>query len=88
VVAPRVGEALEAIGDAPWAIETSIFGTRVHVVVEDADEGRRQVEALLAAEGNDATSVARILPTLEDVFIHHVERAEAERATVDAGGVA
>ena len=80
VVAPRVGEALEAIGDAPWALETSIFGTRVHVVVRDADEGRRDVEALLASQDNAATSVARILPSLEDVFIHHVEEAEAERA--------
>ncbi len=80
VVAPRVGEALEALGDAPWALETSIFGTRVHVVVEDAEKGREQVESLLAREGNSPTSVARILPTLEDVFIHHVERAEADAA--------
>jgi ABC-2 type transport system ATP-binding protein len=78
VVAPRVGEALEAIGDASWALETSVFGNRVHVVVADADEGRARVEELLAHRDNAATSVSRILPTLEDVFIHHVERAEAE----------
>ena len=78
VTAPRVGDALEALGEAPWALETSIFGTRLHVVVEDAQEGRRQVEGLLAEQDNAATSVARILPSLEDVFIHHVERAEAE----------
>jgi ABC-2 type transport system ATP-binding protein len=78
VVAPRVGEALEAIGEAPWALETSVFGNRVHVVVADAEKGREQVERLLAQRGNAPTSVARILPTLEDVFIHHVERAEAE----------
>ena len=84
VVAPRVSEALETIGDAPWALETSIFGTRLHVVVRDADEGRRDVEALLASRGNPASSVARILPSLEDVFIHHVEQAEAERAAEEA----
>jgi ABC-2 type transport system ATP-binding protein len=86
VVTPRVAEALEAIGEAPWALETSIFGTRVHVVVEDADEGRRKVETLLAGQGNAPTSVARILPTLEDVFIHHVERAENERASEEEAG--
>jgi ABC-2 type transport system ATP-binding protein len=77
VVAPRVGDALEAISAAPWALETSVFGTRIHVVVHDADEGRREVTRLLAGSGNPASSIERILPSLEDVFIHHVEQAEA-----------
>jgi ABC-2 type transport system ATP-binding protein len=79
VTAPRVGEALETIGEAPWAVETSVFGTRIHVVVRDAEEGRREVERALADSGNPATSVERILPSLEDVFIHHVEAAEGLR---------
>jgi len=49
----------------------------VPVVVADADEGRREVAALLAAAGNEASSIERILPSLEDVFIHHVAEAEA-----------
>jgi ABC-2 type transport system ATP-binding protein len=76
VVAPRVGDALEAIGEADWALETSVFGTRVHVVVHDAEEGRRRVAALLEGQDNGPTSIARILPSLEDVFIHHVEMAD------------
>ncbi len=79
VVAPRPGEALEAIGSQPWALETTVFGTRVHVIVEDAAEGRRRVEELLGRQGNAPTAVERILPSLEDVFIHHVEQAEAAR---------
>jgi ABC-2 type transport system ATP-binding protein len=85
VVAPRVGEALEAIGAAPWAVETSVFGTRIHVVVRDAEAGRRELERLLAQAGNSASSIERILPSLEDVFIHHVEQAEAARH--DGAGV-
>ncbi len=85
VVAPRVGEALEAIGAAAWAVETSVFGTRIHVVVGDAEAGRRELERLLAAAGNPASSIERILPSLEDVFIHHVEEAEAARH--DGAGV-
>jgi ABC-2 type transport system ATP-binding protein len=76
VAAPRVGEALEAIGEADWALETSVFGTRVHVVVRDAEEGRRRIASLLEQQDNRPTSIARILPSLEDVFIHHVEAAE------------
>ncbi|HYN05603.1 MAG TPA: ABC transporter ATP-binding protein [Vicinamibacteria bacterium] len=79
VTTSRVGEALETIGEAPWAVETSVFGTRIHVVVRDAEEGRREIERALADSGNPATSVERILPSLEDVFIHHVEAAEGLR---------
>jgi ABC-2 type transport system ATP-binding protein len=86
VVAPRVGEALEAIGEEPWALETSVFGTRIHVVVREPEEGRRAIERRLAAAGNPASSVERILPSLEDVFIHHVEAAEAERGGAGARG--
>jgi ABC-2 type transport system ATP-binding protein len=79
VVAPRVGDALQAVSSAPWALETSVFGTRIHVVVKDAEEGRRRIEERLAGEGNAPIAVERILPSLEDVFIHHVEEAEAAR---------
>jgi ABC-2 type transport system ATP-binding protein len=79
VVAPRVSEAQDAIAAAPWALETSVFGTRIHVVVRDAEAGRHEAERLLAAAGNNALSIERILPSLEDVFIHHVEAAEAAR---------
>ena len=79
VVAPRVGQALEAIDSAPWALETSAFGTRIHVVVADADEGRSRIEELLASAGNAPVAVERILPSLEDVFIHHVEEAETAK---------
>jgi ABC-2 type transport system ATP-binding protein len=84
IVAPRVGEALEAIGEQPWAIETSVFGTRVHVVVRDAEEGRREVERLLAGASNPASSIERILPSLEDVFIHHVGAEEDRKAAEGA----
>jgi ABC-2 type transport system ATP-binding protein len=79
VVAPRVSEALDAVAAQPWALETSVFGTRIHVVVADAAEGHRRIGELLTAEGNPPSSIERILPSLEDVFIHHVEEAEAQR---------
>jgi ABC-2 type transport system ATP-binding protein len=77
VIAPSVGEALETISARPWAIETSVFGTRLHVLVRDEQEGRRAIERLLAEGGNPASSIERVSPSLEDVFIHHVEQAQA-----------
>jgi len=84
VVAPRVGDALEALAGAPWAVETSVFGTRIHVIVRDPDDARGRIEELLASRDNRPTSIERILPSLEDVFIHHVEEAGAETREIGA----
>ena len=35
---------------------------------------------ILAESDNPASSVDRVLPSLEDVFIHHVEQAQASEA--------
>jgi len=78
VAAPRVVEALEAFGAADWVEETSVFGTRIHLVVRDAEQGRRRALELLERADNRPATVAPIVPSLEDVFIHHIE-AEAER---------
>jgi ABC-2 type transport system ATP-binding protein len=77
VSAPRLNEALELLGEQEWALETSVFGTRIHVVVRDADEGRQRIAAALERQDNPPTSIERIVPSLEDVFIHHVEEEEA-----------
>jgi ABC-2 type transport system ATP-binding protein len=84
VVAERVADALETLGAQPWALETSVFGTRIHVVVRDAEAGRLMAAEALAAAGNPANSIERIVPSLEDVFIHHVEAAEAARRDAPA----
>ncbi|MET0556415.1 MAG: ABC transporter ATP-binding protein [Vicinamibacteria bacterium] len=80
VVCPRPAEAMDTLEGRPWVGEVAIFGTRLHVVVEDAASGARQIEEALSAAGNGPAQVERIVPSLEDVFIHHVEQAEAQRA--------
>jgi ABC-2 type transport system ATP-binding protein len=80
VVCPRPADALDALAGVPWAREVAIFGTRLHVVVEDAEGGRRRIQEALAASSNLPAEVVQIVPSLEDVFIHHVEEAEAQRA--------
>jgi len=77
---PRVLEAQESLDGEAWALEVSVFGTRLHVVVEDAEEGRRRIEERLRRDGNVPVSVERIVPSLEDVFIHCIEAEDAARA--------
>jgi ABC-2 type transport system ATP-binding protein len=79
VSAARPGDALETLGQQDWVLETSIFGTRVHAVVGDAETGASRIRSLLEAQGNPPGEITRIVPSLEDVFIHHVEEAEQKR---------
>lgn len=79
VSVPRLSEALDLLGEKDWALETSVFGTRIHVVVRDAEKGRRLIADALEAQGNPPTAVEPIVPSLEDVFIHHVEAEESRR---------
>jgi ABC-2 type transport system ATP-binding protein len=79
VACPRPLVAQEQLERLPGILEVSVFGTRLHVVVKDGDEGRKQILAELERDGNAPAAVERIVPSLEDVFIHCIEAEEAQR---------
>jgi len=85
VAAPRFLEAHQRIETQSWAFETSLFGDRLHVVVADAEEGKSRILALLEEDGNTPVSIERIVPSLEDVFIHSIESADASAAGASGG---
>jgi ABC-2 type transport system ATP-binding protein len=76
VICPRYLEAQERLEAQDWVREASLFGDRLHVVVDDPEEGRRRILALLEAEGNAPAAAGQIVPSLEDVFIHSIEARE------------
>jgi ABC-2 type transport system ATP-binding protein len=80
IVVPRVADALDTLIGQPFVRDASAFGTRLHVVVDDAVEGSRQVLATLEGAGNGPATAERIVPSLEDVFIHHVQGPETRKA--------
>ncbi|HET7214384.1 MAG TPA: ABC transporter ATP-binding protein [Terriglobia bacterium] len=51
------------------ATSVGLFGDRVHVVTQDPDSARRQVEQVLAAAGLGVEDLRLIEPSLEDVFV-------------------
>ncbi len=86
VATDRAVDALEVLRKEPWVLETSIFGTALHIGVADEAEGRRLVLQRLALEGIVPERVDRIVPSLEDVFIHKIEEQAVARP--DGGGPA
>jgi ABC-2 type transport system ATP-binding protein len=74
---PRFLEAHQRLEAQDWVLEASLFGDRLHVVVADPEEGKRRILALHEEDGNTPATVERIVPSLEDVFIHSIESADA-----------
>jgi ABC-2 type transport system ATP-binding protein len=72
-------DALETIREKPWAIETSVFGTSLHVMVDDEKEGARLIEQALSGKGIGIQHIERIVPSLEDVFLFLLDQDVATR---------
>jgi ABC-2 type transport system ATP-binding protein len=69
-----VVEAMEKIETQSWAVETSIFGTSIHVNVEDEESAKANIRSLLSSHRIDVVNIERITPSLEDVFIYLLEQ--------------
>lgn len=75
----NVIDALALLEQQPWAVETSVFGTQIHVSVSDEAVARREIRRVLKPKSIEVTNIARITPSLEDVFIFLLDQ-EAKRA--------
>ncbi|MBV8201531.1 MAG: ABC transporter ATP-binding protein, partial [Acidobacteria bacterium] len=64
VACPRFLDALRRFDEAEWVLEATVFGTRLHLVVADAEDGRRRIAETLTADGNTPFAVERITPSL------------------------
>jgi len=55
--------------------DSTMFGRAVHVVVRDEAAARERIAAALAAAGIEVRGIARVRPTLEDVFVTLVRKS-------------
>jgi ABC-2 type transport system ATP-binding protein len=76
VRASRPVDAMNALERMPHVEKTSLFGTTVHAVMRGRDAVPDAVQAALSAQGLDVQDVARVPPSLEDVFIDVLDRLE------------
>ncbi len=70
----NVIDAMSLIEKQPWALETSVFGTHLHVSVENEEAARGHIQQLSMQNGLDVTHVEKIIPSLEDVFIYLLDQ--------------
>ena len=69
-----VVEALELVRSRPWALETSVFGTSLHVMVAEERAGAEAIRAALGEGGFAARTIQPIIPSLEDVFLYLLDQ--------------
>lgn len=71
----RVVDSLEILEKEKWVGETSIFGNYIHVILNDNTIAEQQIKNLLYDKnGIIVKRIEKIIPTLEDVFIHLIEK--------------
>lgn len=86
------GQVLEVNCDQPDAAipilrnldmfqEVTLYGSQIHVVTQDPDAHKSLVEETLRQGGVHVTSIERIVPSLEDVFIATVRQQESQPQT-------
>lgn len=73
----HVVEALETIREHRWALETSVFGTSLHVMVEEEKEGKQLIQQSLTEKQITSFTIHRITPSLEDVFLYLLDRSSS-----------
>ncbi|MCX8011172.1 MAG: ATP-binding cassette domain-containing protein [Ignavibacteria bacterium] len=71
----RVVDALEIMERCSFVDETSIFGNNIHVIVNEKYNHKEQIMEVLSKQNSiQVKRIENITPTLEDVFIHLLEK--------------
>lgn len=70
----NVVDALELLETQNFVDETSIFGNKIHLIVNDNYSTADQIKFLLNGKNISVNNIDKIIPTLEDVFIHLLEK--------------
>jgi len=79
IQAAPVNKTIEILNNSEFVDDTSIFGNNIHSVMNEKYTGKEQVFELLQKEPQiNINRIDEIVPTLEDVFIHLLEKKELQ----------
>jgi len=74
VLEVNVDKVVEAFNALSFhGIDAAIFGSAVHVVVDDAEKSRERISMILKESGITVKGMDKIPPSLEDVFVTLIE---------------
>ena len=73
-------ETMRAIEGTEGILDVAVFGSGLHVVVEDQAAGAARIRAALGAAGIEIRRLDPIDPSLEDVFVGLIEAEERKAA--------
>ncbi len=77
---PPVLPALEVLEAAALGAPT-LFGRRIHLLARDADAVETRIRGLFEASNIRLIEIARLSPSLEDVFTHRILQRERGEET-------
>lgn len=71
----RVVDSMSILEKENWVGETSIFGNYIHIILNDNSKTEADVREILTNKNSiKVHRIDKIVPTLEDVFIHLLEK--------------
>ncbi|HTW81056.1 MAG TPA: ABC transporter ATP-binding protein [Terracidiphilus sp.] len=76
-----LGRALEILQSAPGVTDAAVFGSALHLSVEDAAVSAPRIDEFLRQRGLAPGRIEKIRPTLEDVFVSLTTSSAAEART-------
>ncbi|MEJ5261816.1 MAG: ABC transporter ATP-binding protein [Ignavibacterium sp.] len=70
----RISEAIDILSKENFIIETNIFGNSIHIIVNEDYHNEKQIIDVLSSNSINVFKISEVSPTLEDVFIHLVDK--------------
>jgi ABC-2 type transport system ATP-binding protein len=72
----NVVDALQLLDKQEFVGETSIFGNNIHVITNEKFKNESQIQKVCQSNSINVIKINKIIPTLEDVFIHLLEKGK------------
>jgi ABC-2 type transport system ATP-binding protein len=74
IVCDKVSDAIDILTKQIFVDESNIFGNSVHISVNTYYKNEEQIKNVLSANSINVFRISEVTPTLEDVFIHLVDK--------------
>ena len=72
-------DAMELLRGQAWTAETSIFGSAFHISTVNYLDADKKIQVILTNEKISVSRIEKIIPSLEDVFIHRIAEEDARK---------